>query len=80
MIQTSSHVQGKLVVVSDDSKANGSFLIHHFISQALKGCQVCQEIFFHFFTSTDGHVVYLVSFAQSFIHYSTIAAKLVSPV
>ena len=31
----------------------------------------------HSLSLTDGHMVYLVSFAQSFIHYSSIAAKMV---
>jgi KaiC/GvpD/RAD55 family RecA-like ATPase len=52
-------VQGQLVLVSDH-QANGSFLIHYFITQALK----------------DGFDVYLVPFAQSFIHYISVASKL----
>ncbi|CAI8027167.1 Elongator complex protein 6 [Geodia barretti] len=49
-----------MLVLVSDRQANGSFLIHYFISQALK----------------DGFDVYLVSFAQSFIHYSSVASKL----
>ncbi|KAM4705344.1 elongator complex protein 6 [Rhinophrynus dorsalis] len=51
--------QGERIVLCDD-KADGSFLVHHFLSYYLKaGCQVC-----------------FVALVQSFSHYSIMAQKL----
>ena len=50
---------GKMIVVSD-SNADGSFLIHHFISQVTR----------------DGHLLCLVSFTHNFVHYNTTGTKL----
>jgi hypothetical protein len=68
-------VQGQLVLVSDH-QANGSFLIHYFITQALKGFVELKKNpnFVHCYA--DGFDVYLVPFAQSFIHYISVASKL----
>ncbi|KAL5493626.1 hypothetical protein EMCRGX_G014830 [Ephydatia muelleri] len=50
---------GKMIVVSD-SISDGSFLVHHFISQATR----------------DRHLLCLVSFAHAFAHYNTTGTKL----
>ncbi|KAL3877359.1 hypothetical protein ACJMK2_035081 [Sinanodonta woodiana] len=58
-ISKENHLQGEFVVISS-SKADGSFLIHHFLSFFLK----------------QNKPVCFVGFSQSYNHYNTVAQKL----
>ncbi|XP_064382568.1 elongator complex protein 6-like [Halichondria panicea] len=51
---------GRSVVITDSGGADGGFLVHHFIAQALR----------------DGHITILVSCAQSYTHYNSVGTKL----
>ncbi|KAK3610722.1 hypothetical protein CHS0354_028115 [Potamilus streckersoni] len=58
-VSKENHLQGEFVVISN-SKADGSFLIHHFLSFFLK----------------QNRPVCFVGLSQSYNHYSTVAQKL----
>ena len=61
-----------------DTLTDGSFLVHHFLSQSFRGLCVCLIVCMSVTCTSisDGHHTVLLSLTQSLLHYSSVCSKL----